>query len=379
MEPNDDLHKEGIDLVGSGVSDENEFSSQTPEEKIEELNNPVQETPTPTPVIQTVPAPTVPQKPQEMPVAARQAFYTPPQVQNSQPKPIPQKPAEKSRDDSSIKPLRTFKSDAEEAVKYGGATKVSMVVAEQKRRETGSTNELYPEKKSSIKLFTIPILFLLILVGSGWYYWKFILSTPTTTNTSSVVINTLLPYTKGSLVVIDSLGNPLETIKKKMKTTNAGLGNIFAVLPVLAATSTQQAPVKDLLAATHIPSRISRSLADNYMVGVYLYDVESPFLILKNTFYQNAFAGMLEWEKDLQNDFSGFITESYPTIDTTFLDRASWGDSVVSNIDVRSLKDASGKIVLAYAFADKDTIVLTTSESGLKYLLDRLLQVRTIQ
>jgi hypothetical protein len=48
-------------------------------------------------------------------------------------------------------------------------------------------------------------------------------------------------------------------------------------------------------------------------------------------------------------------------------------------VNVRVLKDAAGKVILAYAFADKDTVVITTNQTALKYLLNQILEVRTIQ
>jgi hypothetical protein len=138
-------------------------------------------------------------------------------------------------------------------------------------------------------------------------------------------------------------------------------------------------PISDVVSGTHIPNRLLRSLASDYMIGSYEYDVQSPFIILKNTFFQNAFAGMLEWEGDMGADLSPLIEISDPTVSRAAAGAASFSDGVISNVNVRTLKDVSGKTLLAYAFADKDTIVITTNATALKYLLNQILQVRTIQ
>jgi hypothetical protein len=115
------------------------------------------------------------------------------------------------------------------------------------------------------------------------------------------------------------------------------------------------------------------------MIGTYTYDTNSPFIILKNTFFQNAFAGMLDWEKNMRNDLLPLITASYP--DETAVDGNAdrFEDIIVSNIDTRVLRNKSGKIILAYAFADTNTVIISTTEYGLSYLLGQLLEVRSIQ
>lgn len=385
-QPNDDLHAEGIDLVGSGVSDENEFSSAPSEEKA------VEEAPTPEilrPAEAKIPVPPMPiqtaQTPQAMPEAAKQAFTAvpPTSVSVSAPIPVqkqPQKEIVDSRNDPSIRPLRTFKSDAEEAVRYGGVSKINMVVAEQKKREASGSVDYVKENKPRARLIIFIILALLCIGFAGWYYLSSsVRNAPMGITASAANMKSIVPFTKGTVIVLDASADPLALIEKKLATGNAGIGNVFGVIPVSTSTSTSQAPIARIFSNTHIPSRLARSLGESYMFGVYTFDTESPFLILTNTFYQNAFSGMLEWENNLKNDFSSFIMQSYPTASLVALDTALFVDSVISNIDVRELKDSSGKVMLAYAFADKDTIVLTTSESALKYLLDRLLQVRTIQ
>ena len=379
-----DLHDEGIDIVGTGMALNNEFfepeSGSVPQEREQEAQetepisaqaamrlNALQEIP-------NVPkAPRPPQPQTETP-------QIPTSQKKETPAPAPEPDAEKiSLNDPSIKPLRTFKSDAEEAVRYQNVSAVDIAVAEQKKRERSTPINYENEKKSSPGLFIAGAIILILVLAGGWYFWFSSSQTKESAPVSRTTVETIIPYSKGSTVTLDSGSDPLSLISAKLAVSNAGLGNVFALIPVTDSASTEQAPVLDILKETHVPDRLRRSLGQKYMLGTYTYDDNGPFLILKNTFFQNAYAGMLEWEKDLRNDLLSLIHVSHPNETAIEANTDQFEDLVVSNIDARVLKNAQGEIILAYAFADKDTIVITTNTNALKYILDRLLTVRTIQ
>ncbi len=302
---------------------------------------------------------------------------TPPApVAQSEPKTREQ---EKPQNNPAMKPIRTFKTDAEETVKYQNVSVVDIAVAEQKKKEESRDIESAGQKHSSTGIFIISVLAIVVLLAGGWYYWF----TTTQTETGSVApsaIRTLIPSSKAIRLPVGGVPEPLATIAKRLENSNAGLGNIYALVPTMDATSTEPLAIGNILKNTHIPDELERSLGTNYMFGTYTYDVNSPFLILKNTFFQNAFAGMLEWEKDgLRNDFLPIIRVSHPTESVIPSQSVLFEDAIVSNIDARVLKNSSGETIFVYAFADKDTIVIATTQNALKYLLDKLLAVRTIQ
>jgi hypothetical protein len=356
-----DLSAEGIDLVGSGVNEENEFTSTNssdtpPESSVEEPDTKVTNT-----------------AEQSAPVVSPE----PTRFVDSAPK-TPEAPIlPPIKNDPSIKSIRTYKSDAEEAVRYQNISAIDIAVAEQKKRQASTAIEYANEKESHVGLFLIIIFFIIIGLGGGWFYW-FHLTNTEETKTIQVSVETIVRYTKGSTLLLRDDSDPLVLIGAKLAAANAGLGNVYALVPTLEATSTTPAPIEAILKKTRIPARLLRSLS-NYMIGTYTYDTNSPFIILKNTFFQNAFAGMLDWEKNMRNDLLPLITASYP--DETAVDGNAdrFEDIIVSNIDTRVLRNKSGKIILAYAFADTNTVIISTTEYGLSYLLGQLLEVRSIQ
>ncbi len=358
-----DLSAEGIDLMGSGVREENEFTgpeTATPEEEPAPAETPIEAN---KPIISFVPPVPAQAKPGNINAASK----------------IPEAPAAPAvKNDPSVKPLRTYKSDAEEAVRYQNISTIDIAVAEQKKKQASTPIKYFEEKKSHAGLFVIIIILIIIGLGSAWLFWFKSTATESVT-TIQTSVETIVKYAKGSTLLLHEDSDPLVLAGAKLSAANAGLGNVYALVPTLNATSTESAPIATVLGKTHIPSRLLRSLAPNYMLGTYTYETNSPFLILKNTFFQNAFAGMLEWEKDMRNDLLPLIRVSYPDEVGVSDNSDKFEDIIVSNIDTRVLRNKEGKIILAYAFADTDTVVISTSENGLKYLLGQLLEVRSIQ
>jgi len=385
----DGFRDEGIDIVqGSGVSEENEFSNGetaeivTPAEETEPAPVTPVSVPVPPPVTPAplpTPAPTsAPKPPVEEYNLTRQSAAMIGSLQE-----IPKsftKPTAHPFNDPSIKQIRTFKSDAEEAVKYQNVSAVDIAIAEQKKREKETPIEYENSKTSHAGIFIILALLVVIVLGGGWYYW-FSSSQAISgiKKAPAIAIKTIIPYTKGSTITIDSESDPLTLIGSKLGQSNAGLGNVFALIPVANSTSTHPIGIETILRNTSAPNRLQRSLNSDYMVGAYTYDVQSPFVILTSTFFQNTFSGMLEWEKNLREDFLPLIQVSHGTETSTGVASEPFEDGLISNIDVRILRNPAGDIILLYAFADKDTLVITTTQNALKFILDRLLTVRTIQ
>ena len=105
-----------------------------------------------------------------------------------------------------------------------------------------------------------------------------------------------------------------------------------------------------------------------FMLGAF---GENAFIIIKLASYENAFAGMLLWEKNLAQDIGPlFATAPFlrnlplESIFTDFTDR---------NKDIRVLLHEN-KLVLMYTFFDNKMLIITDNLDTLKALVDRLTQ-----
>jgi len=124
-----------------------------------------------------------------------------------------------------------------------------------------------------------------------------------------------------------------------------------------------------------------RSLNPQWMLGNYAgNDGAIPFIILKDNFFQNAYAGMIAWEKSMADDLAPIFGYSSATSDSNgtstvasyFGIQGTWQDGVIMNKDIRSFEKPDGTVLLLYSFVDNGTIVITTDPAALTEILNRL-------
>jgi hypothetical protein len=291
-------------------------------------------------------------------------------------------PAPILRNDPSIKPLRTFKTDAEEAVRYQNISTADIAVAEQKKREMSPTPIQYEDEKRGSPFVLIALILAIIMIAAGGGYYLFFMGkarAPKSNLPENLVVRTIIPYDSVAAVTLDPESDPVSDIASELDDAPVNIGEVYATIPLPFGTTTVIASPSAFLSKTKVPSRLVRSLSPEYMTGTYVLNRNAPFLIFKDTFFQNAYAGMLEWEDDMRNDLLKLIRVAHPQETGVSVDGDVFEDAVVANIDARILRGAAGQPILAYAFADQNTIVIATDVETLKFLLDRLLAVRVVQ
>ena len=96
----------------------------------------------------------------------------------------------------------------------------------------------------------------------------------------------------------------------------------------------------------------------------------NPFLIMKINSFETAFAGMLEWEKDILDDIFPIFRKEVSKIDIST--NPKFEDIVISNKDVRAILNDEGGLEFAYSFADKDTLIMINNETTLQEIFRRL-------
>lgn len=146
------------------------------------------------------------------------------------------------------------------------------------------------------------------------------------------------------------------------------------------------------------PARLVRSLNDSFALGVATTDTPSVFLIFKTNAYENAFAGMLEWERLMADDLpfiaaqlpvppampeaiaaTSSATSTLPAATSTtplIVSEEAFKDIVVQNKDVRALFFTDGSSRIVYAFPDKETLVITLDEKAFAQIFERLSAAR---
>ena len=324
----------------------------------------------------------------------------------------------------------------------------TMAIAESKKKNMGErivtlTNDKPATLTSPSKWKNLIItLISLLLLGGGafgayYLYSKSPIAPITSIGTPNLkqpsVSSLVIPDTT-SLVPIDGLN--AKTIIAKVQTEinkPQSPNSILEIRPVMMQNESETsvpAPTMLKMMNIHTPDILVRSLKDTWMLGVYSdkNGQTNAFVIVTNNFFQNSFAGMLQWENMMPTDLKPYLASSETSVNTfaapalaatsttistssksntsknstsskstTVLKqpiiasssassltvavsspipisaiRGQFINKIISNKDVREYLTADGRVSFLYSFVDSNTLVLTGSESALSEILMRL-------
>lgn len=312
-----------------------------------------------------------------------------------------------------IKNLRTYESDVAEALARKKTSVASIAIATNKKNnEENPTepNKKPPETKFSFSKLII-ILLSLIFIGIGiagayYLYSKSPLVSSTQTPNQSVDQPTTNIVLSDSQVSINIKNLNPSDITARINTELNKPQNP-STIKELVLTNGQRLSGPEMIEIMDIdvPDILKRSLATAWMLGVYADDVGNKdiFIIAKTDFFQNAFAGMLQWENLMADDLKLYLSspakgivnaplpdsqiqvatttknststqslEPEPSVEPYFTIRGQFEDRIISNKDVRVFRTSQGNILFLYSFINNSTIAFTTKEQTIAKILDRL-------
>ncbi|MDO8510075.1 MAG: hypothetical protein Q7S15_00430 [bacterium] len=299
--------------------------------------------------------------------------------------------------EDSLKPLRTYKSDVAEAVKNKNASVVKIAMAEQERREKRGLivaplipGEVSFWERHRYQIFvTLSILLIVSSVATSIFLFianrfeKTEPARPINTGTPGAIMHFESERFVDTTDMTElTLRNHLESEKRRPLTLNT-VANV-ALLTRDASLTPPRRPITSAEVLTLIKARasgaFSRSLEPNFMYGIHNWNRNTPFLVFKIASFDAAFSGMLGWEEFLYDDISEYLVDN-PTLDTEAIleSKKPYEDIVIKNKDVRALRLPSGEIALMYTFVDRETLVITTDESTLREVVDRVQSAKLIR
>lgn len=294
--------------------------------------------------------------------------------------------------------VRTFKSDAEEAIKMERMSSASIAIAEEKKKqkyEPFNPIDSAPKSKK-ILIFITGLLFVFGGIGAfNFNYIKEKINLGTKSKTpfeisSLITADSNLEFNLSELGKKDASNSLFEIIKTANIKSNS-IQNIYTTKTVIENEKETKKIVESKefipLISSKIPDILFRSLSSKYMLGVHSLNGNHPFIILKTDSYENAFAGMLSWEKNMAGDLSALFPRNIPlstqegttTTEQVLSYKKEFEDILVKNRDTRALKDESGNIFLIYSMTDKETIIITSNTVTLIELFDRILRSRAVR
>ena len=276
-----------------------------------------------------------------------------------------------------MRPLRTYRDDVASLIKKGGASYISMAVAAYQKG--GSTA---PSPANPRNLFFVVASGILVLLGiaAGAFVLFFREAPP---QSAGITLAPLIFVESEEELDATGVGHEalMNNLFQKGKALDQKIGAITYVYLTELVPATESAPaaVKLMPASEYlrvIEARVSgaflRALENNFLLGFHEVSGNKPFLILKTTSFNQAFAGMLAWEPYIRRDLApvfgtAAVASSTPDSADIFRDR------VIRNIDARALFNQDGTTALLYAFPNQEIIIITTNEATFNELLQRVI------
>ena len=277
------------------------------------------------------------------------------------------------REETPLKQIRTFQGDVVEAIRRQQESLVSIQRAEHLRGGsiqsiTGASLE-DSKKRKEFFLFLLGsfVLFIMGTVGAWYTYNEFVRKatvpiTATLANrflSSNTEIDFKLEATSRETLINtlpDAIGGvPHGELRHVVLRKVVGDEN-----PLLSTSEFLE------MLGSRAPGSLVRAFDPLFMFGAL---GKSTFLIIKLASFENAFAGMLSWERNVAADIG-------PLFATAPLLRDMPPESVFTDItdrnkDIRILALGDQPILL-YSFFDNNMLIITDGVESLRTLIDRL-------
>lgn len=329
----------------------------------------------------------------------------------------------KKDDGADVQNIRTYQSDIANTIKNDNVSMIKVALSEKKRQERrGSLDNTLEENNKNLYLVIGAIVAFIVIAGlvAGYIFLQNQSSKPTQTQEQQK-IKPLIYTETVSLLNLDEINlDDLSKLIERDKEAVMELGDMKAiVLTIGSSTAERQLTSAEFLTAlnTRAPEGLIRSLEANYLLGVYAFNPREMFAVFRVSSYDSAFAGMLEWEPNIESDIGDIFINKRDRVDrdinalsttkvtagsstsemvsssttkatsTAPVESSPFGvfsqrkfvDKVLSNKDARVLVDANGKEAMLYTFLDKETLVISTSEKALKEIIFRLTTGRIVR
>lgn len=350
-----------------------------------------------------------------------------------------------------IRPLRTYADDVKNVISNQNISKTKMFVAEQDRRELELKQRQKEDVHNPKNKFFVVLTIILVLLGAGALSFIFLIYPNLPKENTNPIIATI----KTSFISVES--------QKEIVTENRNILNVFEEIGQTIETPFEKNTIKEILLTkteevetesgindkkvtisteqlfdlidSNAPDSLIRSLNKDFFFGVHATNYNDPLLIFQVEDFENAYAGMLEWESsialDLKKIFSVFNESGLPfpedqntedepidTENTTeqtatssdenvdegeqaqeqITDETStntelvvtenptdsynpklFEDVVLSNRDMRAIFTISGQYVFYYSFIDEKTLLLATSPMTIPEIINRVKTNNLIQ
>ncbi|NBV76881.1 hypothetical protein EBR66_01835 [bacterium] len=272
--------------------------------------------------------------------------------------------------------MHTLKDDLVHAARVQNITVIKATALEEQKRHQEKPKDFdkaVARSKVSPALTASSILFVLGVAALVGVY----LAMPQATETTVAVPDSLMFAEQTARFPLNQESSS-DTRRLLSSLRNQGV-TLGAMLRIAATTNSsgedRLASAEEFIRSlgTQAPESFMRSLQGIPFIGIHSVDQNAPVLVFKVSSYENAFAGMLSWEKTINQDLSPFFTAIPDTVVKNGVPTVrTFSDEVIKNYDIRALRDDNGKIVMYYSFPSRSILIIAESPFSFTELLTRL-------
>jgi hypothetical protein len=318
--------------------------------------------------------------------------------------------------------VRTFQSDVAGSVKSDNVSMIKIALAEKERREQEGNYFDVEVKRKNYKPTLLLILTICLVIGGavGFVYWYFNKPPAPTLEERLAPREPTILYseTQSAVSVTNKNTDVILADLKKETLAKLDLGTVKRILITdIVGTSTINVNAQGFFKAirSRAPQNLIRVIEPYFFIGAYSFAPHDVFIIFKINSYDTAYPAMLEWEKTLESDLGPLFVEApkeakrtendvapevnqeqpvttigtdtaiipesiststsstQPIVKTTADTTGNiFKDKIIQNKDVRALVNPEGKILFMYTFLDRKTLIIISSEKGLKEVITRM-------
>jgi hypothetical protein len=225
-----------------------------------------------------------------------------------------------------IKPLRTYEGDVAEVLANRKSSTISIALAES-RKNTGeerlsSNFDAEDTSASKKKIFIALISLFLIGIGVVGAYYLYSISPLASTPHAAQTIeaaSSLIPSDAQRSISIDNMSSASVINAVRTEIAKPQDANTIKEIVLVQTENNQRfrvaAPDMIKTMDINVPDILSRTITDDWMLGVYAdaNGTKTAFVVVNVDYFQNAFAGMLQWEKLMADDLKQYLYENTPS------------------------------------------------------------------
>tara|TARA_B100001778_G_scaffold220044_1_gene182410 strand:- start:734 stop:1588 length:855 start_codon:yes stop_codon:yes gene_type:complete len=280
-------------------------------------------------------------------------------------------PEKKKKTLTGIRPIRTYQDDIAQAVNKQQEDLISIRTKEQERknREGFVTQPIKKESSGNSLLFIALFLIVLGLIVIGALWWT---SRPQIEETQ--IIDTIL--LTDSVFEGDAENMSQTDFKTYLSQALLGShedGHIRYFNLTQNGERISADTLFDTILKTRIPPALLRTMGETMIGSVTVSNENIPFILVEVSSFENAFAGLLQWENFMKEDLSGTFVDETATLQDTFTDK------VAQNKDLRVLQNTEGNEELIYALLDTKTLLITKNTDAFRVIFPLFISSQQIR